>query len=138
MMISKYDLTTNELLVLHSEMKLQGKSLGIAYLMLLGGHLGLHRFYLKRYATGITQLAMFIGFIIWYIVLAVFSAVQEQSVMSIIILTTLMIIFMGSLTIWLFVDLFLLPGYIREWNEKVEQEIMQQIVQYRVSQQESL
>lgn len=48
MALTKNDLSTNELLVLNLEMNKREKSLVLAYLMLLVGHLGVHRFYLKK------------------------------------------------------------------------------------------
>ncbi len=59
-MTSRFDLTEKELLILESELRFTEKSLGLAYFMLLGGHLGLHRFYLGRRITGCIQLILFI------------------------------------------------------------------------------
>ena len=50
-MLTKQELSLNELMVFSSELRRAEKSAAIAYLMLLGGHLGLHRFYLKKKGT---------------------------------------------------------------------------------------
>lgn len=128
----KRDLDVNELLLLQSEMRNHAKSLAIAYLMLLGGHLGVHRFYLKRYGTGAAQLALFLfaggAYILTVILGAAFEA-SDEAVLGFILL------FSGIpgliLTVWLTVDLFLMPKMVGEWNRQLEQQLIEQIIRLR-------
>jgi TM2 domain-containing membrane protein YozV len=129
MTISKFDLTDKELLVLNSALRDSEKSLAIGYLMLIGGHLGVHRFYLKRVGTAITQLVLFLAATVSYLFLHLSVGLNNEAgiITSVIglLLTAL------PLFIWIIVDLFLLPGMIREWNSKAEEDILNQIIQYR-------
>ncbi len=130
--LHKSNLTTNELLILQSELRHVEKSLGLAYLMLLGGHLGLHRFYLKRFATGAIQLALFIIAALGYLATIVFSADFETFSPLLLIFAILFFAIPGlALFIWIIVDLFLLGGMVREWNEQAEQRIIAKIVAIR-------
>jgi hypothetical protein len=130
--ITKHDLTVNELLLLQSELRNQSKSLGIGYLMLLGGHLGVHRFYVKRYGSGITQLILFLSATAAYFLAAAIGIAleltEEHIVPFIIIFTVIPAI---VLFIWVVVDLFLMPRMIREWNQQVERNTIDQIVALR-------
>ncbi|PYI56991.1 NINE protein [Paenibacillus flagellatus] len=128
-MHNKQDLTLTELMVLNSELKSAEKSTAIAYLMLLGGHLGLHRFYLKRPGTGALQLVLFLLSVVFYFVLSVGAALESDAI--IIASTILLILPALALFIWVIVDLFLLPGMLREYNAGVEQDIVQEILRHR-------
>ncbi|WP_138495597.1 NINE protein [Paenibacillus pinistramenti] len=130
MYVSKQELTTNELLVLSSELRRHEKSLAIAYLMLLGGHLGVHRFYLKRTGTAITQLVLFLGAILLYFGFAVLEVLFPESLIPLI---PLCLVFLcgGTLAVWMLVDLFLIPHMVREWNERTEHQLMHQLVALR-------
>lgn len=79
----------------------QEKSMAIAYILLifLGG-LGIHRFYLGRVGTGITQLLLSI--IGWATVAFVIG-----------------IFFLVILGIWLLVDLFLTAGIVNSENARL-------------------
>lgn len=79
MQLNKRDLSVNELMVLNSELRDSEKSLGIAYLMLIGGHLGIHRFYLKQKKTALGQLSLFVSAVLFYILAGVFTAVENQT-----------------------------------------------------------
>jgi len=74
------------------------KSIGIAYLLwfFLGG-LGIHRFYAGQTGTGI---AMLILFLLSSILLAVGVGLVGLLVLG----------------IWLFVDIFLIPGMVERYN----------------------
>jgi TM2 domain-containing membrane protein YozV len=77
------------------------KSVGVAYLLLifLGGF-GAHRFYLGRSGTAAAQLVLSILGIVLAIVAVGF-------------------ILLAVVWIWLFVDLFLVPGIAREENMRL-------------------
>ncbi|HET7312965.1 TM2 domain-containing protein [Salinisphaera sp.] len=79
----------------------QEKSMAIAYVLLifLGG-LGIHRFYLGRVGTGITQLIL--------------SIIGWATVMFII-----GIFFLAILGVWLLIDLFLTAGIVNAENAKL-------------------
>ncbi|MFD0714424.1 NINE protein [Paenibacillus sp. GCM10027626] len=128
-MHSKQELTLNELMVLSSEMRQVEKSTAIAYLMLLGGHLGLHRFYLKKNNSGLLQLLLFIAAILFYF-LAIVSSSQEAEPFFILCMVMFVLSAIG-LTIWIIIDLFLLPHMLHEFNSHVEQEIIQAILHHR-------
>jgi hypothetical protein len=131
MKLTKDQLTVNEMLILNSAMRDTEKSLALAYLMLIGGHLGVHRFYLKRIATAVVQLVLFILAFIFYVVFAVTAEVEGGPFMM--LSGILLVLFGGTLTVWVIVDLFLMPRMVREWNQRAESEIMTQIYQLRLS-----
>ncbi|MBW7476526.1 NINE protein [Paenibacillus oenotherae] len=128
-MLNRYDLTLNELMIFNSEMKSAEKSAGIAYLMLLGGHLGLHRFYLKRKGSAFGQLAVFAVAILTYIFFAVAAELESDAFLAV----SMVLFFLSALAlfIWVIVDLFLLPGMIQEYNKVVERNILDQIEHHR-------
>jgi TM2 domain-containing membrane protein YozV len=74
------------------------KSTGVAYLLwfFLGGF-GAHRFYLGQTGTAVTQLILFILGWVTLVVAVGF-------------------VFLAAVGIWLFVDLFLIPGIARDQN----------------------
>lgn len=129
----RQDLTANELLILSSEMPRHEKSLAIAYLMLLGGHWGVHRFYLKKKKSAFSQLSLFIAIIVFY--LATAPAIGLGGEAAFIVDLVLLIACLAGLGIWIIVDLFRIPHMVREWNARAEQEVIKQIVQYRSSSQ---
>jgi uncharacterized membrane protein (DUF373 family) len=129
MSLTKHDLTTQELMILHSEQRSAEKSLALAYLMLIGGHLGVHRFYLKRTGSAIAQLVLFLVCIAAYIGMSVVAAMREEEIILPLLVVT--VAAAAVLFVWVVVDLFLLPRMIREWNDKVERDILDQIEAYR-------
>lgn len=135
MNITKYDLSTKELMMFQSEMKSKEKSLGLAYLMLIGGHLGVHRFYLKRNGTAIAQLLLFVLSIIFYVALIIsieaIEIMNEPNYSLFILSIILFLICVLPLTIWIIIDLFRMPRMVREWNEREEKTLLQQIVELR-------
>ncbi|QHW33149.1 TM2 domain-containing protein [Paenibacillus rhizovicinus] len=128
-MLNKQDLSLEELMLLNSELRGAEKSSGVAYLMLLGGHFGLHRFYLKRKGTGAAQLALFIAAIFFYFMIAIASAVDSTPFT--IVSVTMCVLPAVALFVWIIVDLFLLPGMIRAYNQGVQQAIIAEILHYR-------
>lgn len=133
-MLTKSDLTTSELLLLNSEMNKREKSLGLAYLMLLAGHLGVHRFYLKRVASGVVQLVLFILAIGLYFAFAIAAGIESvdspETAYSLLLLIPV-ILFGLALTVWVIVDACLLPGMVRDWNTRLEQSLIEQIATMR-------
>ncbi|MDU4695063.1 MULTISPECIES: NINE protein [Paenibacillus] len=133
-MLTKSDLTTSELLLLNSEMNKREKSLGLAYLMLLAGHLGVHRFYLKRIASGVVQLCLAIlaiGLYIGFAIAAGIESVESPETAYSLLLLIPVILFGLALTVWVIVDACLLPGIVRNWNAKLEQSLIEQIAALR-------
>ncbi|GAA0401656.1 TM2 domain-containing protein [Paenibacillus motobuensis] len=136
MQFGKQNLTTNELIVLSSEMRKREKSLVLAYLMLLMGHLGIHRLYLKRTVSGIIQLALFLVMFISYILFIVLVGIDDTLVDSSLyipgfIAAGIALVGFIALTIWVIVDACLLPGIVRSWNNNLEQTLIAQIVALR-------
>lgn len=127
-MESKFELNAQELMILQSEMRREEKSLGIAYLMLLGGHLGMHRFYTRRQATGAVQLALFIATIAFYIMAGVVAILSEPLSMTFLAICG---ITFAVLTVWIIVDLFLLPKQVKLLNKWTEQELIRSIISMR-------
>ncbi|MFM9278088.1 TM2 domain-containing protein [Paenibacillus jiagnxiensis] len=131
MKLTKDQLTVNEMLILNSAMRDTEKSLALAYLMLIGGHLGVHRFYLKRVATAVVQLVLFILAFIFYIAFSITLEVEGGAFMM--LSGILLVLFGGTLTVWVIVDLFLMPRMVREWNQRAEEDIMAQLYQLRLT-----
>ena len=77
------------------------KSMGLAYVLLIFlGMLGIHRFYLGRIGTGVTQLLLcLVGWTTAWILIGFIP--------------------LGILWIWLFIDLFLTADMVRASNAKL-------------------
>ncbi|MBC1920940.1 TM2 domain-containing protein [Listeria grayi] len=104
-----YDLTNEEQMLVNSEIQKRKKSVGLAYVLLIFlGSLGIHRFYLGKVGTAVTQLILTI---IGWVTIALYVGV----------------IFLLVVGIWLLVDLFLIPSIEKKNNQKLEIEIIQQI-----------
>ncbi|WP_336776855.1 TM2 domain-containing protein [Paenibacillus sp. MMO-58] len=127
--MNRQDLTLNELMVFNSEMRSSEKSAAIAYLMLLGGHLGVHRFYLKRKKTAIIQLVLFLIATPAYIFFSIASASEQEALQIIGII--LFALPAAALFIWVIVDLFLISRMVKEYNKEVERDLIEQIIRYR-------
>lgn len=130
-MLSRYDLTTKELMLLQSEMRNLEKSAGVAYLLLIGGHLGAHRFYLKRTWSAIIQLVLFILATIMYVTLCIFidTGFDAMIILSLVGFLTPAL----ALLIWIIVDLFLISKMVRAYNAEIEQQLLMQIKAYPIS-----
>lgn len=77
------------------------KSMGVSYLLwFFVGMLGAHRFYNGRTGSGIAQLAIFVvGFLLTFIGIGLFV--------------------LGALGIWVLIDAFLIPSWVREHNNRL-------------------
>lgn len=139
MRLTKYDLSVNELMLLNSELRSAEKSLALAYLMLIGGHLGVHRFYLKRFGTAIAQLVLFLLALALYVILVVMVEMASYDFYDYewsggpIAMLVLLILAGGTLFVWVIVDLFLIPRMVREWNERVERELLDELARMRAA-----
>ncbi|MBM7569128.1 TM2 domain-containing protein [Paenibacillus sacheonensis] len=96
----KSQLDTRELLLLDQEVRSQGKSMLVAYILwfFLGGF-GAHRFYVKRTGTAIVMLIL-----------------------------TLTIVGAVVTGIWALIDAFLLHGIVKEENDKLEGRILNDLL----------
>ncbi|MGX4645574.1 TM2 domain-containing protein [Holzapfeliella sp. JNUCC 80] len=95
-----YNLTTEEQILVNSEVEKNSKNIVVAYLLcLFFGVLGIHRYYLGKKGSAI-------------------------------LMTVLAITVVGSVVsaVWAFVDLFLIPGIINENKKQVEQEAINNIL----------
>lgn len=102
-MTAKSRLDTKELLILESEVKNQGKSMLVAYVLwYFLGMLGGHRFYIGKTGSAIAQLVL-----------------------------TITLVGMVVTGVWWIIDAFLLHGYVRDKNQEVEAEILSQILAQR-------
>ncbi|MEF2968220.1 NINE protein [Paenibacillus sp. M1] len=131
----KQALSTNELLILSSEVRKWEKSLPLAYLMLLAGHMGLHRFYLRRPASGTIQLVLFLLTTLCYFGFYIVSdedyAPYSDNYGVWVAFLILTLLFGLALGIWVIVDVCLLPGMVKKWNAVLEQMVVDQIVSFR-------
>ncbi|WP_066195242.1 MULTISPECIES: TM2 domain-containing protein [Gracilibacillus] len=98
-------LSTQDKLYVNSEVQKRGKNIAVAYLLLIFlGTLGIHRFYLGKTGSGITQLVLTVlGWITAFILIG--------------------FLLIGVVGLWVIIDLFLVPGIIREDHERIEQEV---------------
>lgn len=98
---SRTDLSTEEMLLVNSEVEKKKRSLVVAYLLwFFLGALGAHRFYFKKTGTGIAMLLM--------VVLTIgFGAIITG--------------------IWALVDAFLMPGWQQREVEAIERETIESL-----------
>lgn len=125
----KNELTTNELLIVKSEMAKSEKTMAMAYLLLFIGFLGLHRFYLGYVTIGILQLCIWIFFWIAYISLEIGLVIESLPLIigSIIIMAVSGI----SELIWLIVDACRMKGFVTLYNKKIEDQVIDSIIRFR-------
>lgn len=96
----KSQLDSRELFLLDSQIKVYGKSMGLAYVLwYILGIFGGHRFYLGRKASGLAQLIL-----------------------------TFTIIGVLITLIWWFIDAFQVHKWVKEYNLDMENRIMDQIM----------
>jgi hypothetical protein len=124
--MNKSDLTLEQLIILQSELKHAEKSLALAYFMLIGGHLGVHRFYLKRPVSGSLQLVLFIIATLFYYLFAIATAINEESTVPYFFLG-LCLVSAVTLFIWIIVDMCIIPRYVREWNLEQERQLIERL-----------
>lgn len=106
---SRTDLTTEEMLLVNSEVEKKKRNLVVAYLLwfFLGGF-GAHRFYFKKTGSALAMLALTVGSIV---------------------LTVVLIGFIGLFVsgIWALVDAFLMPGWQQREVEAIERETIESL-----------
>lgn len=103
----KSQLTNEEILVVNSEIERQKKSTAVAFLLcLLLGTLGAHRYYLGKTGSAIAMT-----------------------------LITVLTLGLGTLItgIWAFIDLFLITGWLRDNQDRIENDTAQLILNRRRS-----
>ncbi|WP_238162570.1 NINE protein [Cohnella sp. AR92] len=115
--------------MLNSEMRLREKSIALVYILLLGGHLGIHRFYLKKPLSGSIQLALSVLATIFYFIFALTTAEAEDYGEW--WAFVLCLLCAAAVFVWVIVDLFLIPKMVKRLNEEKEQEIVKQLLEYR-------
>lgn len=103
------ELTTQERLLVNSELQKRGKNVALTYiLLLLVGMFGAHRFYLGKTGTAITQLVLTL-----------------VGMMTLIFMVGYILLFVVS--IWVLIDVFLVYREINRQNAELEKEIMESI-----------
>lgn len=99
-------LTNEERMLVNSEVSRKGKNMLLAYILLIFlGTLGIHRFYLGKTGSAITQLVL--------------TLVGWATAVFVIGFVPLFIV--GA---WVLVDLFLVPGIVNSANDEVEREVI--------------
>ena len=93
------------------------KSLEVTYLLwLFFGFLGAHRFYLGRMAAGFLMLLLLVlgasGIVVWY-----YPERLTDTVVEVWVASGIAALVMGVL--WLLLDLFLIPDWVRTHNRKL-------------------
>ncbi|WP_245833084.1 TM2 domain-containing protein [Oceanobacillus timonensis] len=110
-------LSTQEKLYVNSEIERKGKNIVVAYLLAIFlGTLGIHRFYLGKVGSAVSML------ILW-----IFG-----------IITTFILIggvVLFALGIWVIVDLFLIPGMIKQNHNQIEVEVTRNLENQKVQSQ---
>lgn len=125
MAITRYELSAQEIMLLQSQLRDEAKSLSLAYTMLLGARMGIHRFYLERTSTAIVQLVLFIFTILFYGLFSLMTTLESNG--GAITFAVLMILFGFALFVWIVIDIFILPRMVREFNAKIEYVVLERI-----------
>ena len=100
------------------------KSALVAYLLLwLLGWLGIHRFYLGRTGSAVGMLCLTIGASVLLVVGIGAAASGAQAGDAMGVAGGIAIIAYIVVAIWLFVDLFLVPGIVRRYNNDLIQRL---------------
>ncbi len=129
----KSQLSDKQLSILESEMKKYGKSVGVAYLLLIFlGTLGIHKFYLGKTLWGTVYLLLgIIGLGSWFAgSLVAFGGIPELAGS----LGAIGSLCLGILSILILIDLFTLPRQVRKIYEKAEEKITNELLLSQKSQ----
>jgi len=134
--LSIHDLNEKEILLFRSEMEYQGKSSKLAYILLIAGLFGAHRFYLNKVETACAQVALSVLAVIAYIAMVVTSSISELEGNTTFTpaVTFSLLIFLATLLaiiIWLIVDLVKMPKMLGVINKEVEQQLIEKIINMR-------
>jgi len=128
-MKTKADLSMEQLFLLRSELGHAEKSVVLAYIMLLGGHLGAHRFYMRRFVGGAIQLALFLIALIAYYIFAIALAIHDDEWTAGAGVSLAITGIAGiALLVWVIVDACNLHRWVKAHNDEKEAEIIEQIV----------
>ncbi|MCA1407323.1 TM2 domain-containing protein [Ensifer sp. IC3342] len=112
------DLSTAERLLVEQRVTNEAKSTVVAYLLwLVAGGIGAHRFYMGRVGSGVGMLALLV-------IGAVTAGIGIGA------------LFIVALGVWLLVDLFLIPGMIRQHKDEVRASFGKQVFADRLLAQE--
>lgn len=111
--INNVELTNEETLVLDAKLRRVEKSLAVEYLLVLFvGIFGLHRFYLNKNETGLAMLLLtVVGFLTQIIGIG--------------------FLLLGIVYVWNFIDIFLAYGYVTKYNNDLERQIREDILNKR-------
>jgi len=129
----KQNLTERQLAILNSEMEKHKKSVGAAYvLFLFFGFLGVHKFYMGKVFLGIIY--PILSIVGWAATLSGYGAYVAElagdpapqggagaGIMGILCL--------AALGILMLIDLFTIPGQIRQHYEKTEERIIKKLIE---------
>lgn len=108
-------LDTQEKALVESRLSNEGSSMLIAYLLLFfGGGLGLHRFYIAKGMSN-AGLAQLLLTVFGYLTLAILIG----------------FLFLGIVTIWVIIDMFLVPGLINSRLADTREEISLELLTSR-------
>ncbi|MDK1376771.1 MULTISPECIES: TM2 domain-containing protein [unclassified Sinorhizobium] len=108
------NLSTAEQILVEQRVTNEARSTAVAYLLwLFVGGLGAHRFYTGRVGSGVAILALFV----------IGVATVGVGIGSLILV---------AWGVWLLVDLFLIPGMIREQRDRVRDSLSKQIYAERL------
>ncbi|WP_405403789.1 TM2 domain-containing protein [Paracoccus sp. Ld10] len=102
-------LDTQQQILIEQRVSNDGKSPLIAYLLLIFlGWVGAHRFYLRKTGSAATML------VLWVVGLMTIAA-------------GIGLIILAAIGIWAFVDLFLIPGMVRDHHQVLRQRLAQEM-----------
>ena len=131
----KMDLDERQLAMLNMELKNRGKEMIVGYLLwfFLSGF-SAHRFYMKRIGSAIAQLLLFWFSFIIMMVGVVMAAMGEELRDTEMLAAGGVTLVIGlipliGVSIWILVDAFLLHGWIKAHNQKIEAEIINELRQ---------
>ncbi|SMG19086.1 TM2 domain-containing protein [Paenibacillus aquistagni] len=109
----KSQLDARELMIVDSEVKSQGKNMGIAYVLwfFLGGFGG-HRFYMGKTGSGVAQLLLMLA----------------STLLTILLIGVVGFIALG---LWVLIDAFFVHKWVTDYNVNVEMKTIQGLLNQR-------